>query len=413
MAGARYSIVISVIWCASASCAVWGLFFFFCRRASVAAHLRCRFSPVSGVATFMCPLAWCAVVCLCVCCVCAAMAAVLKRRSLGSPETTPLLDDDKASSRHDPKQLTHKGKAGDGRVAVTHSTLPPQPLHPTIPNFRDVASVASVMRAGFVYRSGTPAAAEHGVIHSLVEELGVRTVIDLRERSEAEMDTNISVVWSLFKETPGGAEVLHTRLEASSRILFRQPLAQRKAMARGIFWRMPLSRRLLLVGYGLLSIFFSSYRRKCKDLFMATMNELGLEGLNEIILQHSRQQLLQVLEVFATPTNYPVLLHCSHGKDRTGLVVALLLKMLGAPDDEVITDYAISDSYGQTEHAKAKFAVVPELDVARWSRAVPHTMEKTLEFIRFRFGSVEQYLDHIGFGPAKRDSLRAVLQATQ
>jgi hypothetical protein len=37
-----------------------------------------------------------------------------------------------------------------------------------------------------------------------------------------------------------------------------------------------------------------------------------------------------------------VLFHCSHGKDRTGIIAALLLKCAGVSDEDVITDYALS-----------------------------------------------------------------------
>jgi protein-tyrosine phosphatase len=37
-----------------------------------------------------------------------------------------------------------------------------------------------------------------------------------------------------------------------------------------------------------------------------------------------------------------VLFHCSHGKDRTGIIAALLLKCAGVSDEDVINDYALS-----------------------------------------------------------------------
>ena len=45
--------------------------------------------------------------------------------------------------------------------------------------------------------------------------------------------------------------------------------------------------------------------------------------------------------------NYPdqrILIHCSFGKDRTGLLFALLLSLAGVPDDTMAVDYCLSPS---------------------------------------------------------------------
>jgi protein-tyrosine phosphatase len=39
------------------------------------------------------------------------------------------------------------------------------------------------------------------------------------------------------------------------------------------------------------------------------------------------------------PANQPVLFHCAAGKDRTGLIAALVLSVLGVPDHEIVDDY--------------------------------------------------------------------------
>jgi len=42
------------------------------------------------------------------------------------------------------------------------------------------------------------------------------------------------------------------------------------------------------------------------------------------------------------PSAHPVLFHCAAGKDRTGVVAALLLSVLGVPDDDIVEDYMLS-----------------------------------------------------------------------
>lgn len=52
---------------------------------------------------------------------------------------------------------------------------------------------------------------------------------------------------------------------------------------------------------------------------------------------------------------------------------------------------------------------VPELDVEEWARAKPSTVRKTLEFIDETYGSIEDYLDSIGFDSTWRERLRDAL----
>src|SRR4029077_17029923 len=42
------------------------------------------------------------------------------------------------------------------------------------------------------------------------------------------------------------------------------------------------------------------------------------------------------------PSAYPAVLHCAAGKDRTGIVSALVLGLLGVADEDIVADYALS-----------------------------------------------------------------------
>ena len=52
---------------------------------------------------------------------------------------------------------------------------------------------------------------------------------------------------------------------------------------------------------------------------------------------------------------------------------------------------------------------MPELDVEEWARAKPSTIRKTLEFIDETYGSIEDYLNSIGFDSTWRERLRDAL----
>jgi protein-tyrosine phosphatase len=99
---------------------------------------------------------------------------------------------------------------------------------------------------------------------------------------------------------------------------------------------------------------------------------------------------------------HPVVFHCSAGKDRTGVVAALLLSALGVEDEAIVADYERSEGSveawlewaeeGAPEEAARFVASVP-----RWvMRAPAPLMRGFLQGMRATFGSIEQYLAGIG-----------------
>lgn len=73
------------------------------------------------------------------------------------------------------------------------------------------------------------------------------------------------------------------------------------------------------------------------------MNPLGLYGLNKLMLIYSGQEIASVLRICADSRNYQIMYHCSSGKDRTGLMTALILKVCGVSEEEIVEDYNRSE----------------------------------------------------------------------
>ncbi|KAG7291498.1 hypothetical protein NEMBOFW57_001517 [Staphylotrichum longicolle] len=125
----------------------------------------------------------------------------------------------------------------------------------------------------------------------------------------------------------------------------------------------------------------------------------------------------KILEHLASPTNppTPLLVHCSAGKDRTGVIIALILSLCGLSDDAVAAEYSLTDR----GLARRKEAIVQRLigedaplcgQRARAEMMVGAAKENmlgTLALIRQQYGSVESYVvDHLGVSQAKVDQLR-------
>jgi protein-tyrosine phosphatase len=90
------------------------------------------------------------------------------------------------------------------------------------------------------------------------------------------------------------------------------------------------------------------------------------------------------------------LLHCHAGKDRTGIVTALLLGAVGVPDEVIAEDYALTSA--KIAHLIAEWrehAQKHGSDMERFEHDVSAdaaTMLATLEHLRHRYGGVTEYL---------------------
>ena len=54
--------------------------------------------------------------------------------------------------------------------------------------------------------------------------------------------------------------------------------------------------------------------------------------------------LVEAFRLIAEPANYPLVFHCAAGKDRTGILAASLLGLLGVDDAAIVEDYALSQA---------------------------------------------------------------------
>jgi protein-tyrosine phosphatase len=147
----------------------------------------------------------------------------------------------------------------------------------------------------------------------------------------------------------------------------------------------------------------------------------GLQGLptdlSDIyrhIIDECGAAIATALEPLCAPDALPALIHCSAGKDRTGIVVALLLAAIGVPDDVIAADYALSGTYldPRTTVAIGQVAVSTGLG-DRLTPALlgspPELMAQVLARARSGWGSAADYLLEHGLDGADLTALRAVL----
>jgi protein-tyrosine phosphatase len=134
----------------------------------------------------------------------------------------------------------------------------------------------------------------------------------------------------------------------------------------------------------------------------ATMLELGRDSVRDVVERLGRPEVL------------PAIFFCAAGKDRTGVMAAVLLGLLGVPDAEIVADYARSEAgmarlvrwYEANQPGTAEWiASLP----AALLEAPPGAMEATLATLRERHGTVAGYVAWCGASEAAIAATRAAL----
>lgn len=160
------------------------------------------------------------------------------------------------------------------------------------------------------------------------------------------------------------------------------------------------------------TIVSKSARENIKKPFLEEINGGGLPMLNELLLRYGAPGIKHVLDLISDKNRHPIAFYCTAGKDRTGMITAIILALLGAEDDAIVEDYSLSANvYAEMNDHKAMVGALSQrsLDAKTFLGAPPQVMRDTLTNIRNTYGSVEGYLDFIGFEEASRQRLKYAL----
>jgi protein-tyrosine phosphatase len=76
------------------------------------------------------------------------------------------------------------------------------------------------------------------------------------------------------------------------------------------------------------------------------------------MLESGIPAIARILDLVSNPNNTPILFHCAKGRDRTGIVVASILMLLGADLDSVSDDYRIYQSRGPSDPMPQKDTII-------------------------------------------------------
>ena len=131
------------------------------------------------------------------------------------------------------------------------------------------------------------------------------------------------------------------------------------------------------------------------------------------ILHGGSDHVVGALRILARAETYPAVFHCAAGKDRTGILAALVLSLLGVPDEQIAEDYGLSRQ-AMVELGAFLHEHMPEV-AANMDRiptamlAEPETMAMLLQSLRDQYGSVPDFVASLGITDAEVSAVRSNL----
>ncbi|KAK1961720.1 tyrosine phosphatase [Colletotrichum sublineola] len=253
--------------------------------------------------------------------------------------------------------------------------LPSPPFHaiPGLPNFRDAggypidAQPGRILRPGVVFRSAEPSRlTDDGVTR--LQDLGITHVYDLRSTIElkrlAQAGTNCDV-----REWLGAQRIFVP--------VFRDQDYGPEAIA----------------------LRYRNYSSDSTEGFTKAYIDILRTASEPNHPSDPFRTILSHLATLKLPS--PMLIHCTAGKDRTGVICAIILSLCGVSDEVVAHEYSLTDIglQGRREeiinHLLTTEALKGNLEGARRMISSPkESMLATLAKLREQYGSIEAYVQN-------------------
>ena len=142
-------------------------------------------------------------------------------------------------------------------------------------------------------------------------------------------------------------------------------------------------------------------------------SSIRLSTMYSTVLDERGETVKEIIEAVSQPGTLPAVFHCTAGKDRTGVLAALLLGIAGVPREGIVEDYVLSARflYGSAtvppDGSGADQYPPFEEYQAMW--CPPAAMGLTLDHLESKYGGIETYAKSVGVDDATLSNIRDAL----
>lgn len=288
--------------------------------------------------------------------------------------------------------------------------VPSTPLKSVL-NFRDVGCTVNhllsspMLTPSLLYRAARPDEASYQDRRSLSETYNIRSIIDLRSATEHLSQANkrnAKVSTSAVAPHTESSTVQAIKLDGFS---YHEINLNGGAFARALLWRLSWFNLARVVSYMAMGYRMEAIRVLAEEVMVPR----GLIGLGTDSLDYGTTEMRAIFAIFADAGNYPILVHCTQGKDRTGLVVLLLLLLCKVPSEIINADYMASERELMNEREERVREMKDVGFTEDFAGCPSDWVEGVIGHIKEAYGGVENYLKKTGVDDEMQARIRNVL----
>ncbi|KAL7949194.1 protein-tyrosine phosphatase-like protein [Trichoderma barbatum] len=280
---------------------------------------------------------------------------------------------------------------------LTHSTMEQESQLQKVPNFRDVGKTVNQflgerrIREGLFYRSGRLDDATTADKDLIRDELEIKTIVDLRTKTE--------ILKQIRKHRRSGeaSEIQGVHYHG---IKINGKSFERHLLSLLSWWDFFKVIFFFILGYRIDAV---------RVLSRQVMLPRGLVRLGLDTLDYCGSEIHQALSLYTSPQTLPSIIHCTQGKDRTGLICALVLMILDIPRAAIEHDYFLTDAALMSSRPQM-IVEIHEIGLTDdWAGTAKDMISSIESHIKDKYGSLDSYLDSIGFDQRQRASVQETL----